>query len=145
MSAKAEDQKYKELLLAEREYWSLYLHENQYYLGRLYIWIKRKGPTCLTELSFSEWCELYDLMHTARHVLTELFGPDRFNWAALGNLTERVHMHVIPRYRRWRELGGVRFTDERWGKNYAPYNYEFSIPRETLLEIRDMIRSRLQL
>ena len=68
--------------------------------------------------------------------LNHLFLPDKINYAALGNVFERLHVHFIPRYKTKRVFSGVDFIDTRWGKNYAPYEHNFKISSVSVHEIK---------
>jgi diadenosine tetraphosphate (Ap4A) HIT family hydrolase len=55
-----------------------------------------------------------------------------------------LHTHIIPRYATPRIFEGMQFIDERWGKNYAPFNTKFKTPEEILIKIRDAIKKELK-
>ncbi len=134
---------YERFRIRNYQHWTVYLHENQYFLGRVYIWSKRPSLIDLMDTTPEEWEELHKIGGEVRRGLTRAFAPDLFNWASLGNLSRRCHMHVIPRYEEPRVFGGVTFVDRRWGKNYAPYDYDFKVDEQTLFEIRDAIAAML--
>ena len=69
--------------------------------------------------------------------LRTLFKPDKMNYAALSNVSPKIHVHLIPRYRQERVFDNVIFKDLRWGQNYAPYDRSFVLDELTLLKIRD--------
>ena len=87
--------------------------------------------------------ELYDITKNLTDAIKELFGADMLNYAILGNTIRHIHLHVIPRYSKEVDFMGVKFKDERWGQNYAPYDKNFEVPREIKIEICNKIRSRL--
>jgi diadenosine tetraphosphate (Ap4A) HIT family hydrolase len=134
---------HEQLKIKEFKYWDLYLHQNQCYLGRSVIWLKREGVTDLMELPVEEQTELFVIGKQVKEVLTKLFQPDLFNWASLGNITNHLHLHVIPRYKRVRNFDGTDFIDERWGQNYSPYNKDFILSEKIILEIKNKIASIL--
>lgn len=134
---------YEQYLIKTYDEWAVYLHQSQYYLGRVYIWSHRPDCLDLCDTTADERQSLWMVMDRVKSALTGAFIPDHFNWAALGNVTTHCHMHVIPRYRTAREFNGALFRDERWGKNYAPYDTNFTVPEETLIAIRDELRERL--
>ena len=72
-----------------------------------------------------------------------MFHPDLMNYAALGNVAHHLHVHFIPRYQQQRQFQGVKFKDQRWGKNYAPYDYNFKTDRSVLMKIKEAIKERL--
>ena len=75
--------------------------------------------------------------------LKTLFKPDKMNYAALSNVSEKIHVHFVPRYKEAREFGGVVFKDLRWGQNYAPYDRSFAIEEPILFKIRDALKEIL--
>ena len=66
------------------------------------------------------------------------------NYAALSNVSEKIHIHLIPRYKEAREFSGMMFNDARWGKNYAPYDRSFVIEQSILFKIRDALKDSLE-
>ena len=130
---------FEQYKIRDYRHWAVYLHSNQYFLGRVYIWSKRKGLIDLMDLTPGERGELFVIGSHIKRTLTKLFQPDLFNWASLGNISSQCHVHVIPRYKEPREFDGLTFVDERWGKNYAPYNYAFVVSEETLQKIKNVI------
>lgn len=135
--------KYQQLLVKEFEHWSVFMHENQCYLGRVYLWSKRKGAFDFIETSAEERREFFDIVTETKDVLCKLFQPDRFNYATLGNVCSHLHVHIIPRYRTKRTFKTVDFIDERWGKNYAPYNKSHEVSHDVLQELTKVIRESL--
>lgn len=135
---------YKLLLIASYKHWEVYLHENQYFLGRVYIRSNREGLVDLMDVTEEERKELFQIGKSVRIALSVLYVPDLFNWASLGNIINQCHVHVIPRYKGPRNVYGMQFKDGRWGKNYAPYDYNFKIPDKILVEIKEDISLQLQ-
>lgn len=141
------------LIASEYQYWKVYLHEQQQYLGRVYVSAKREEASGFAgtymrhdflAMNRSEREELFEIvMPKVKYALYELWRPDRFNYAELENEWEHLHIHIIPRYETPRMFDGITFTDTRWGKNYAPYDKAFKVPEETLMSIRDKIRLAL--
>lgn len=86
--------------------------------------------------------ELFKIAKNLRDVLKQLFKPDLFNYASLGNVNPQLHIHLIPRYKEKRIFEGFEFFDKRWGENYAPYE-DFKISQELILKIRDKIKENL--
>lgn len=134
---------YKQLKIKEFNFWIVYLHTNQYFLGRVYIWSKRQGLVDLMDITNEEREELFEIGRLLKNALGEIFHPDLFNWTSLGNLSTQCHIHLIPRYASTRNFAGLTFEDGRWGKNYAPYDYEFKIDNGVLCQIKDIIKGKL--
>lgn len=124
-------------------HWEVYLHENQCYLGRVYIWAKREDAVDLMQMTSEERDELFNIGNEINKSIAQLFKPNLMNYAALGNIATHLHLHVIPRYVSSRQFDEIEFVDERWGKNYVPYNYDFKTPESTLLKLLNAIREKL--
>jgi len=131
------------LLIKKYKHWTVIIHPNQFYLGRCMVKLNRHIID-LCETKQKEREELFEVLVKLRDALKELFSPDLFNYALLGNVVNHLHVHFIPRYKEERKFKGIRFLDERWGKNYAPYNREFKIPISVLNELRGLIKQKLQ-
>jgi diadenosine tetraphosphate (Ap4A) HIT family hydrolase len=82
------------------------------------------------DISKQEYFELQTIVVAVRNALGNLFSPDLFNYASLGNVFKRLHIHIIPRYKSSRVFCDKVFTDINWGRNYAPYNKNFSVDAE---------------
>ena len=124
----AEKIDYEKYPLKKYKFWTVYLHYNQAYLGRTYIALNRAGSLdAYSDTTPEERKELETIILKLQKVLNNLYSPDIYNYATFGNTWLRCHWHMIPRYRNVREIDGQEFTDENWGKNYAPYNRSFEI------------------
>lgn len=135
---------YDRLLLKEFKYWDLYLHENQSYLGRTFLLLKdKKMQGDFLDIKKAAQDEFFLIGTQVKNALNTLFQPDKMNYAALSNTSPIIHVHLIPRYQTDREFYGTVFKDERWGKNYAPYDKSFSIDESLILKIRDTIKHSL--
>ncbi len=136
--------KYAQYKIKDYVHWAVYLHESQYFLGRVYIWSKREGFVGLRNATLEEWQELQLVLCETEKALSALWRPDLFNEASLGNLNAQCHIHIIPRYETKRVFEGEEFRDECWGKNYAPYNYDFKVDEEMLQKIRCTIIEQIR-
>lgn len=141
--------RYEKWRIREYPHWVLYLHTNQYYLGRAYAWLKRPGEMQdFADLTFDELFELRtSVLLEYKAALVRLWQPGLMNYAWLGNHMHihkgHGHMHIIPRYEVPRNFAGHEFHDARWGENYAP-SPKLELPGETLLLIRDALRRHLR-
>lgn len=126
-------------ILRDYENWSVYLHENQTYLGRTYIALARDGEIDpFTETTAEEQSELLVVISGLKTALSKLYQPNLLNYANLRNTWHHCHWHVIPRYAESREVLGHVFEDLNWGKNYAP------VPDSTLSdEVYEKIKADL--
>jgi diadenosine tetraphosphate (Ap4A) HIT family hydrolase len=127
---------YESLKIKGFDFWDLYMHENQCYLGRTYILSKRLEQADMFDISKGECDELKAIVLFVKKVLNKLFVPDLFNYASLGNVFKRLHLHVIPRYKTDRAFCNMVFTDRNWGRNYAPYDKSFSADAEVHNSLR---------
>ncbi len=110
--------------------WSVYLHENQSYLGRSYIALNRDGEVDpFMQTTPEERSELLLVVSGLKAALDKLYQPNRLNYANLRNTWLHCHWHVIPRYQAERVIAGHQFDDPNWGGNYAPA-HERQIPEE---------------
>lgn len=110
----------KGILIKKYKYWSAYLSEQQYYLGKCRI-ILNKKKIDLCELDKQEQQELFKILKQLKKALTECFHPDLFNYATLGNCIRHHHWHLIPRYKSERKIGRLTFKDKNWNKPPWPY------------------------
>ncbi|MAG45660.1 MAG: hypothetical protein CMH63_02725 [Nanoarchaeota archaeon] len=133
----------KIIKIKDYKYWEVNLHENQAYLGRCVIWCKREGDVDFLDMTDEEKEEFWEIAENLREALKKAFKQDRMNYAALANVTNHLHIHVIPRYKDKRIFENVEFKDERWGQNYVPYE-DFKPEDELLIKIRDKIKSELK-
>jgi diadenosine tetraphosphate (Ap4A) HIT family hydrolase len=135
---------YEKLKIKSYKYWDLYLHENQCYLGRVFVQLKdEKGVEDFLDIQGQVREEFFQIGQNVKKALKTLFKPDKMNYAALSNTSPVIHMHIIPRYKETREFNGVTFKDTRWGQNYAPYDRSFVIEESTLFKIRDALKGHL--
>ncbi|MDR3583478.1 MAG: HIT family protein [Candidatus Pacebacteria bacterium] len=135
-------QNYSKLLIREYKYWSVYIHENQSYLGRCVIWCKRENAVDLTDATEEEQRELFFVSSEFKNGIIEVFQPDWFNYSFLGNEVRHLHGHFIPRYEKPREFRGYVFEDKLYGHNYKT-DHTFKIPSKILLEIKLKIKEAL--
>ena len=111
---------YLRLKLRQSRHWSWFVHENRSHLGRLVIVLNCKCHGSLTHCTHEEWMSLRPEISLYEDFLLDLFKPDKFNYAQMGNELEQLRVHAIPRYRSSREWGGIVIKDVRWGQNPSP-------------------------
>ncbi|MBT4446980.1 HIT domain-containing protein [archaeon] len=134
----------EQLIIKKYQFWDIMLHPNQCHLGRCILWCKRKDADDFIETTSKEREEFFKITKDLNNTLTELWQPDRMNYASLGNRTNHLHIHIIPRYQKDRSFLNTKFTDERWSKNYAPYDKTFSIPNALREKIKNIIEKNLK-
>lgn len=123
------------LKIKEYKHWSVFLNENQCYLGRVALVAKRKDAVDFIEMTHAERDEFFVVGSEVNRALKKSFQPDHMNYASLGNSYRHLHVHFIPRYATKRVFHGIEFVDTRWGKNYEPYDRNFKVSDEVLLII----------
>jgi len=135
---------YSKLKIKSYIHWDLYLHENQCYLGRVFLLLpERKGIEDFLDLENDVRNEFFQVGNELKTALKTLFQPDKFNYAALSNISEEIHVHIVPRYKAARSFCETAFEDARWGQNYAPYDRNFHLPESLILSIRQAIAIHL--
>lgn len=77
-----------------------------------------EGATELVDLDSGAQATLMAEVTRASHALQRVFTPDKLNVAALGNMVEQLHVHVIARYRT-----DIAWPGPVWGvANAQPYS-----------------------
>ena len=134
---------YDLLKIKSYKHWDLYLHENQCYLGRVFALLKDEDTEDFLAVKGESRDEFFQIGEAVKLALKTLFQPDKMNYAALSNTSPVIHVHIIPRYKEARKFAGIHFDDDRWGKNYAPYNRSFVLEESQLFTIRDALKAKL--
>lgn len=129
-------------VIKEYQYWTLYIHDNQQYLGRVYVWCKRENALDLVDATEEERKELFAILFQIKKALTKTFQPDWFNYAFLGNETQHLHGHIVPRYAQEKEFMGLRFRDREYGHNWKT-DKSFEVSREVVQAIRQTLQNNL--
>jgi diadenosine tetraphosphate (Ap4A) HIT family hydrolase len=137
------DGKLEKFLIRKFAHWTVYLNENQYFLGRVYIVLNRHGPESTTELTEKEWQEYKEVIDRISKIVQTNYNYDLMNYATLQNRDRNhFHLHLIPRYRSQRKINNVEFKDELWNKPPFPTpNNTTDI--ETLIQIKKEIQKQL--
>lgn len=133
---------YSKYLIKDYTHWLVNVHQNQGYLGRCVVWCKREDALDLADATEDEQKELIIVLNELREAAKHAFQADWFNYAFLGNETQHLHGHFIPRYSSRREFRGVIFVDERWGHNYKT-DHNFVTPPEILEAVRVKLKEEL--
>lgn len=127
-------------LVKDYTYWSVYVHENQGYLGRCVIWCKREDALDMADANREEQQELFQVLNDLRKVSKEAFNPDWLNYAFLGNETRHLHGHFIPRYAQPKTFENTVFEDKLYGHNYKT-DHSFVTSEKLLQKIKDILVS----
>ena len=117
--------KQKKYLLITTDFWSVYLADEQDYVGRCVLVLKRHCDS-LSELTEKEW---FDLRYVVRHVescFKSVLGATMCNWSCLMNSfykesspNPHLHLHVRPRFKNPIVINGNQYVDEQFGHHYA--------------------------
>ena len=109
----------------ESESWSVFLSDEQDYIGRCILVLKRHCNS-MSELTDAEWDELRSLVCKVEKCLKSGFGAALCNWSCLMNSFYKeaspdphLHIHVRPRYDKPVMLNGNTYTDCEFGHHYA--------------------------
>jgi diadenosine tetraphosphate (Ap4A) HIT family hydrolase len=136
--------KYK---IKDYKHWSVFVHQNQGYLGRCVIWCKREDALDLADATPEERGELFIVLNELRNAIQKAFQPDWLNYSFLGNETRHLHGHFIPRYAKPKTFEGIAFKDELYGHNYKT-DHNFSAPIEIVeiirLKIKDCLEQKVE-
>lgn len=134
---------YSRYLVRDYKYWAVYVHKNQSYLGRCYVWCKREDALDLPDATEEEQKELFIILREVERVILKEFQVDMLNFAFLGNETHHLHGHIIPRYSKSVEFEGMIFVDKNWGHNYRT-DKDFITPTELLETVIRKLKDGLQ-
>jgi len=107
---------YSQNIIKKYNYWTVYLHSNQCYLGRCIIWCDRKDSHDLTDATAEEITEFSQIIKDIKIAIEKSFNPDWINYSFLGNTDKHLHCIMVPRYRNSKEFLGQTFEDSRYNK-----------------------------
>ena len=137
------DRKLEKFLIEKFTYWTVYLNENQYFLGRTYIVLNRHGPESTTDLTNQEWQEYKEVIDKVSKRLQTIYKYDLMNYATLQNKDRsHFHLHLIPRYTTVRKINNREFKDEIWGKPPFP-SPTSEVDMNILMQIKENIQTQL--
>ena len=117
--------KEKEWLLHESLNWSVYLSDEQDYVGRCILVLNRHCGS-VSELNMSEWMELKTIIDKLEYIYKEILGAELCNWNCLMNSfykeaipNPHLHLHVRPRYKNAIVINDYSYIDEEFAHHYA--------------------------
>jgi diadenosine tetraphosphate (Ap4A) HIT family hydrolase len=139
---------YEKFKIQDYDYWSLYLHQEQYpYIGRCYVVHRYEDfdnilfldsesdhTTELFQVVIPDWFK----------AVSKLYKADWPNVAFLGNDWRHLHFHLIPRYWQKHNFFGIEFEDPQPTKNYAPYPKR-ALGEDILQQIKQQIQETIPL
>lgn len=140
----------KEFVLFETKYWKIILSDEQSYLGRCVILLKRDCGE-LSKLSSDELLDFHEnIVKKLESTFKKAFDATMFNWSCLMNNAYQaenpkpyVHWHFRPRYDHSVTFEGVEFLDPYFGHHYNRERKNF-ISKELKSKICDEVKKYLQ-
>lgn len=115
----------KQFLVYDSKSWSVFLADEQDYVGRCILVCKRHCNS-LPELTNDEWNELFNLISKVERCLKTVLGATLCNWSCLMNSfykesspNPHLHIHVRPRYDKPVIIDGNTYIDNEFGHHYA--------------------------
>jgi diadenosine tetraphosphate (Ap4A) HIT family hydrolase len=138
-----------EELVLETDYWKVVLSEDQAYLGRCMIALKRDSGE-LSDLTSDEWTDFHDnIVKKLESAFKKAFNATMFNWTCLMNNAYQaenpephVHWHFRPRYKHEVEFAGQQFQDPDFGSHYNRERKNH-VSKDLLKKISDEVKKYL--
>lgn len=130
-------------LIKDFKFWSVFIAKNQILPGKCVVWCKRENALDPADATVKEWTEVRLIIKELKATVLELYKADWFNYTFLGNSTNHLHMHFVPRYKTERIVHGTKFVDKDWGHEYR-VDPEFKISTETLRCIKSDMSEKLK-
>jgi len=104
---------FPETLICDYEHWCVLLRPAQATLGALVL--AHKGEeTAFGDIPPAAFAELGRVTADIEASLSAFQPYQRINYLMLMMVDPHVHFHVLPRYDRTQEFGGVDFEDKGW-------------------------------
>lgn len=117
-----EDKQYQ---VYETVFWSVFLADEQDYIGRCILDLKRHCGS-MSELTDDEWEDLRKLICKAENCLKTVLGATMCNWSCLMNSFYKesepdphLHIHVRPRYDKPVIVNENTYIDREFGHHYS--------------------------
>lgn len=111
--------------ITQTKFWKVDINENQEYLGRSFVALKRHCPS-LSELTKEEWMDFSSLVRNLEKAYKKTFNAKLINWTCLMNnafkeklANPHVHWHLRPRYEREVAFTRIIFKDPEFGHHYS--------------------------
>ena len=130
----------KQFRVYESKSWSVFLSDEQDYIGRC-IFVLKRHCNSLSELTDDECDELHNLICKVEACLKAVLGAALCNWSCLMNSFYKesssdphLHIHVRPRYDKPVMINGNTYSDSEFGHHYA-LNKSGEIPAEDREEV----------
>ena len=139
----------EEFMLFETKFWKVILSEEQSYLGRCVILLKRDCGE-LSKVTSDELLDFHEnVVKKLESTFKKVFDATMFNWGCLMNNAYKkenpkphVHWHLRPRYNHDVEFAGKKFQDPDFAHHYNRGRKDF-VSKELLKKISDEIKKYL--
>jgi len=149
-ATKKKKNKMKDKIIYETKYWIVKLSEDQHYLGRCVIVLKRNKGSSLSELKEKEITDFLVLIKKLESVMKKTFRATMFNWTCLMNNAYKsrnpkphVHWHFRPRYNKSIKVGKEVFKDTEFAHHYDRAKTKI-VSKKVLDEIASEIMEKLK-
>jgi len=100
-------------VIYQYQHWSILLRPVQLTLGSIVL-VAHDPASAFSELSQASFTELHKITVQLESALGRAFKYDKLNYLMLMMVDPDVHFHVIPRYAKPKQFGGIEFTDPGW-------------------------------
>ncbi len=116
----------------------LFVGEHQFYPGYSVLYLK-DHKTDLTLLPTKVQEEFFSEIMISAQAIKNVFGPDKLNYACLGNVVDHIHYHIFPRYND--ELNNIEKKDP-WASSHL---FSKHLTTKTMaLSVSDKLRTELE-
>jgi len=137
-------------IVFETPYWEVILMDQQLYLGRCVVVLKRPCGD-LANLNQDEVLDFFEVIKKLEDLLRKTFGATMFNWGCLMNdaykvspAKPQVHWHCRPRYKNPVEVYGNIFKDPNFGHHYLRGTDEKVVSKEILKTINSKLQENMK-
>lgn len=137
------DDPYAANIVKKYRYWTVYVNEDQGFIGRCVVWCVRENALDLADATLEEREELFTILNELRDATRTAFGATWFNYTFLGNKDRHLHCHFIPRYQAPVTFEGVSFIDLDYNANPAKTGTTNKVEPRILAVIRDRLQEVL--
>lgn len=138
----------EDTILFQTKFWEIKLSENQAYLGRCVILLKRNCGE-LSMLNSEEWGDYIIIVKRLEFAFKKAFDATMFNWTCLMNNAfqeknpkPRVHWHFRPRYNHNVNFAGEKFEDLEFAHHYSSERHKI-VQKLVLEEIAKEVKKYL--
>ncbi len=139
------NKEFKDASIKEYNFWDLQLFvDDQYYIGRTVAVLRSRHISNIIDLHKNERKELFnDVLPDINDSLDNLFSPDLYNYASLGNDCRHLHIHIIPRYKKPVKFDNELFIDEYWNQTYSQDYTRKKLDEEDKTKLINLIKQNL--